>query len=302
MSDTVVHLSLSGRMTFDDDISLAQAAQILAYLTGQPLSAGTQTGFALDVRSDTSLAGDEHSPSRSPEPPSPPAPSPAPTPRELLQVTGAKTNVEKLVAFACYLTRSEAIESFTVNDLRQVFRRAREPLPGNLNRDVDSAIRAGLVIPTETRGEYLLTTRAEEALSAGFTPQGRRSSTARPSAHHSGTGRARSTAKPAELAALDELPDAPEGVPPFHELALKRDKVLWVLAAAKGAGVDGLSNRGIEWLTDRYGDAVQSKHIGVHFDALRNAEQVRRSIQDGRIRITLRGEERLRAQAERRSS
>jgi hypothetical protein len=297
MSDASVHLSLSGRMTFDEDISLAQAAQILAYLTGRPLSAGAPSGFALDVRSDTSVAGDERTPGRSPEPAPSPAPSPAPTPRELLQVTGAKTNVEKIIAFAGYLTRSEAIEAFTVNDLRQVFRRAREPLPGNLNRDVDSAIRAGLVIPTETRGEYLLTARAEEALTGGFPLQGHRSPAARGSAHHPATGRARSAAKPTELAALDELPDAPHGVPPFHDLALKRDKVLWVLAAAKEAGVDGLSNRGIEWLTDQYGDAVQSKHIGVHFDALRKAEQVRRSIQDGAIRITPQGEEHLRAQA-----
>ncbi len=300
MSDAAVHLSLSGRMTFDEDISLAQAAQILAYLTGQPLSPAAPSGFALDVRSDTSLAGEERTPGRPSEPA--PAPSPAPTPRELLQLTGAKTNVEKIVAFAGYLTRSEAIEAFTVNDLRQVFRRAREPLPGNLNRDVDSAIRAGLVIPTETRGEYLLTARAEEALTGGFPQQGRRSPAGRGSAHHAATGRARSAAKPAELAALDELPDAPDGVPPFHDLELKRDKVLWVLAAAKGAGVDGLSNRAIEWLTDQYGDAVQSKHIGVHFDALRKAEQVRRSIQDGTIRITPQGEEHLRSQADRRSS
>ena len=301
MSDASVHLSLSGRMTFDEDISLAQAAQILAYLTGQPLSAPAPSGFALDVRSDTSVAGDDRTPGRSPEPAPSPAPSPAPTPRELLQVTGAKTNVEKIIAFAGYLTRSEAIEAFTVNDLRQVFRRAREPLPGNLNRDVDSAIRAGLVIPTETRGEYLLTARAEEALSGGFPHQGHRSPAVRGAAHHPTTGRARSAAKPTELAALDELPDAPEGVPPFHDLALKRDKVLWVLAAAKEAGVDGLSNRGIEWLTGQYGDAVQSKHIGVHFDALRKAEQVRRSIQDGAIRITPQGEEHLRAQPPRRA-
>jgi hypothetical protein len=300
MSDAPVHLSLSGRMTFDEDISLAQAAQILAYLTGQPLSSSAPSGFALDVRSDTSLAGDERAPGRPAEPA--PVPSPAPTPRELLQVTGAKTNVEKIVAFAGYLTRSEAIEAFTVNDLRQVFRRAREPLPGNLNRDVDSAIRAGLVIPTETRGEYLLTARAEEALSGGFPQQGRRSPGSRPVARHPGSGRGRSPAKPVELATLDELPDAPEGVPPFHELALKRDKVLWVLAAAKGAGVDGLSNRAIEWLTSQYGDPVQSKHIGVHFDALRKAEQVRRSIQDGAIRITPQGEEHLRGAADRRSS
>lgn len=301
MSDAAVHLSLSGRMTFDEDISLAQAAQILAYLTGQPLSAASPSGFALDVRSDTSLAGEERTPGR-PAEPTPPAPSPAPTPRELLQGTGAKTNVEKIVAFAGYLTRSEAIEAFTVNDLRQVFRRAREPLPGNLNRDVDSAIRAGLVIPAETRGEYLLTARAEEALAGGFPQQGRRSPAGRGAAHHATTGRARSAAKPAELAALDELPDAAEGAPPFHDLELKRDKVLWVLAAAKGAGLDGLSNRGIEWLTDQYGDAVQSKHVGVHFDALRKAEQVRRSIQDGTMRITPQGEEHLRSLAERRSS
>src|SRR5437660_9819014 len=40
MSDAGVHLSLSGRMTFDEEITLAQAAQIVAYLAGQPLPGG----------------------------------------------------------------------------------------------------------------------------------------------------------------------------------------------------------------------------------------------------------------------
>ncbi|MDQ1512353.1 MAG: hypothetical protein QOC59_195, partial [Microbacteriaceae bacterium] len=83
----------------------------------------------------------------------------------------------------------------------------------------------------------------------------------------------------------------------FHDLALKRDKVLWVLAAAKGAAVDGLSNQGIEWLTDQYGDGVRSKHVGVHFDALRRAGLVRRSLQDGTIRITPQGEAYLQSQS-----
>ena len=302
MSDAGVHLSLSGRMTFDDEITLAQAAQIIAYLAGQPLPGGAVApGFVLDVRSDTST-GEAPTRDRGPEPPTPPGPSPAPTPRELLQATGAKTNVEKIVAFAGYLSRSEETETFTVNDLRQVFRRAREPLPGNLNRDVDSAIRAGFVIPAEARGEYLLTGRADDALAGGFAPQGRRSPIGRGSAHHPGNGRTRTTAKPPELARLDELPDPPEGVPPFHDVALKRDKVLWVLVAAKATGIDGLSNQGIEWLTDQYGDAVQSKHIGVHFDALRRAGHVRRSIQDQRIRITPQGEQHLSAQVENQQS
>jgi hypothetical protein len=292
MSDASVHLTMSGRMTFEDDITLAQAAQVLAILTGQPPgSVVGQRDGVLDLRSDTSTTpiGSPMAPAPAPAPQQPPSPEPAPSPREILQQTGAKTNAEKIVAFAGYLTRTESTDTFTVQDVRQVFRRAREPLPGNLNRDVDSAIRSGLIIPGDTRGEYQLTARADEVLAAGFTPH---RSPGRSPARRIAT---RAT-PPTELADLEELPAGPEHAPAFHDLPLKRDKVLWVLAAAKGAGVDGLSNQGIEWLTDQYGDGVRSKHVGVHYDALQRAGFVHRSFRDQTIRITPQGEAYLRRQ------
>lgn len=131
------------------------------------------------------------------------------------------------------------------------------------------------------------------ALVAGFAAGPHRSG-GRASTYRAATTR---TGPPAELAALTELPDGPEDAPRFHDLALKRDKVLWVLPAAKGAGIDGLSNQGIEWLTDQYGDGVRSKHIGVHFDALRRAGLVRRSLQDATMGIAPQGEAYLQSQA-----
>jgi hypothetical protein len=300
MSDTSVHLVLSGRMVFEDDISLAQAAHILAYLTGQESPAGVGQEAVLDLRSETTRIVPAQPVSPSPDSPAPaPAPAPAPepppgppaTPRELLQSTGAKTNVEKIVAFAGYLTRNDTAETFTVNDVRQVFRRAREPLPGNLNRDVDSAIRAGFVAPAGAPGEFFLTGQAETALESGFGAVHGRPPRQRSSAHG---GRGRPTPPP-ELESLDELPGVPEGMPAFHEVPLKRDRVLWVLAAAKAAGIDALSNRGVEWLTDRYGDGVLAKHVGVHHDALRRPGYVTRSLRDQRLRITPQGEAYLRS-------
>jgi hypothetical protein len=280
MSDANVHIVLSGRISFEDDITMAQAVQVLAYLNGQGLSPSlAQDGpGVLDLRSDTSTA--------------PSAPSAPPTPRDVLQVTGAKTNVEKIVALAGYFTQAESTSSFTVNDVRQAFRRAREPLPGNLNRDVESAIKAGLLAESETRGEFYLTRHGDEALQTGFAVPGR------PRSARSGSGgRARTASAPPELSALTDLPERMEGTPSFHEVALKRDKVLWVLAAAKAAGIDGLSNRGIEWLTDQYGDGVQAKHVGVNFDALRRLDYVNRSLQDQTMRILPKGEAYLRSLA-----
>jgi hypothetical protein len=144
---------MSGRLSYDDDITIAQAAQIITYLyTGAALSSpvgpppveGSGTGDLASERRRLGL-----------------------TPRDALVSADAQTNPEKIVAFALYVERQGSKDTFTLEDIKPLFRQARESVPGNLSRDLDSAIRSGWVAAASEKGEYYVTDVAVDVLGSG---------------------------------------------------------------------------------------------------------------------------------------
>ncbi|MFI1434884.1 hypothetical protein [Streptomyces lydicus] len=292
-----VHLALSGRVTFEQGISVGQAAQVIGMLQ--------------------STQGRDH-PQLIPEPPALPAP-PAPQlpqaqretvtdegvrrsqplegPRQALDLSGARTYPEKVTALAAYLDQQEEHESFTQSDVRRLFQRARERIPSHFSREFDKAVRAGWIHEGETKGEHYLSEAAKDVVTTGFDDlRGGRGSQRKSSgtaARGSGRRKPRRLTVPDAFAEFDQIPSTIDGITPYHRIKLKRDKLLWTLKLAKELGIDGLQGPEVTWLTDKLGDAIPTRDMNGHFKGLRREAYASQSIGDRAMRITQTGEEYL---------
>jgi hypothetical protein len=89
---------------------------------------------------------------------------------EFLEESGAKKNFEKITALGLYIEDELGAESFSRNDVREAFERAREPMPGNFARDFGNAIEAKWI--AEVRGSkdvFHVTSTGRKAVVAKFS-------------------------------------------------------------------------------------------------------------------------------------
>jgi hypothetical protein len=284
MSDTAVHLQLTGRIAYEDDITIGLATQIIALIHG-----ATHLGM---------------SPSSAPASPTTSAPAEVTSrqrtvanPREALDVCGAKTNAERIVALAAYVLQDGEFETFTLDSIRPLFRRAREVTPKNITRDLDGAIRAGWIGEGDAKNELFLTAKSENVLEIGFDAIRAKRTGATPKARTGAGKKPRTTNKPEVFASIDTFPTTISGLPSYHQVKLKRDKALWAIKLAKDLGVPGLQNKDLVWLSDKLGEGIPSNDVNGHFRGLHRAGHVNRSTIDNVMRITEAGEGYLQAQA-----
>lgn len=270
-----IKIEISGKLSYSDDITLNQAAQIIAFI-----DSSSNVEMVVPAQA-TRLSPATLNASRSRN---------GANPREVLDSTGAKTNPQKIVAFASTVL-DEGKDTFTLEDVKPLFRRAREATPKNISRDLDAAVRSGWVADADEKGEYFLTKKALDALDAGFgTAQGERSSpTARRS---SSSSKPRKTAVeiPDVFKDIDPIPGTIEGIPPYVKLKSDQDRFLWVIKMAKTLGFEGLSNQEIVWVTDHLGSGIPTKQISSKFNNARAQGRVNRSTTTQKIRITPDGE------------
>ena len=279
-----IKLEMSGQLSFSDDITIAQAAAIISFLHSPDSVLGGSS--AIGTRS----------PSVGPVSPSAVSSAGVASPREAIDVTGARTNPEKIVALAAYILQDGELDTFSLDQIRPQFQRAREPMPKNLSRDLDTAIVAGWV-DTGAKGQLYLTSKAAGVLEEGF--EAIRAKRASAGSKARGTGkpsRRLPLQRPGLFDDVDEFPTEIEGVPSYHQIATKRDKVLWASLAAKQAGFELLNHKELSWLTEHFGDTVLVNHIGVNFALLQKAGLMNKTT-DGRMRIKPAGESYLRSLA-----
>jgi hypothetical protein len=278
-------IAIAGKVVYQDEITVAQAARIIAFLNAQEVEA--------PAFSDP-LVG----PSKAEA-----SPTKVGNPRDALEMSGARTNPEKIVALGAYVLQDGG-ETFKAEDVKTLFRRARETAPANFGRDLSAAVAAGWLAEDQP-GEFYTTNRVQGIFKGDFTfPKGRTGSTTRSSANARATSgakpsRARASrasggrAKPESFKDIDEFPMTMDGFPSYARLKSRGDRLLWVLLFAKRHGIAGLAARDVDWLTDHQGEAVQAKHVGVVFDRAKAAGHANRSTNDGTMRITPEGETHL---------
>ena len=279
MDDTVtnpIKITISGKLSYEDNISLNQAAQIIAFI-----DSSSGANFATTPAAATRLAPVQiANPGLT-----------ASTPREALDNAAARTNPEKIVAFAG-LIHAEGKDTFTLEDIKPLFRRAREATPKNLTRDFDVVIRLGWADEGEAKGEYYLTKKAMSTLESGFERERTPRKSSGPSTPKStGTRRPRKAIEvPESFSGIDPIPASLDGVVDYTDLGTQKDRFLWVLKLAKTLGIDGLDNKDVVWLTDHLGAGLPSNNVGKTFSDARAAGNVNKSTQTHKIRITPKGE------------
>jgi hypothetical protein len=271
-----VDISISGKVSYTDIITIAQAAQIIAYLNSDAVSMiepvrGSVLPGSISSSVQTTVSN----------------------PRQALDRSGAKTNPERIVAFALYAMQQSGKEAFTLDEVKPLFRQARERTPGNMSRDLDVAIKAGWVAESDTKGDFYVTGRAHGVLDSGF--EAIRSG-------KTGSGKSRSNAKRPRRASAEvpqpfigvEISSTIDGYPDYHKIKTKTDRFLWAVNAAKLLGVEALTNQEMVWLTDRLGDGIATNDIAGNYRQNFKRGFVNRSTRDSKIRITPRGIEYLR--------
>jgi hypothetical protein len=275
-----IKITLTGKLSYADDITVSQAAQIIDFIDSSaslPSAPGpTSRPGGLGTRRGGAGSSD---------------------PRDALEASGAKTNAERIVAFALHISRETGKHTFKLDEIKPLFQRAREPAPGNISRDLNSAIRSGWVAESDTRGEFYVTDRAADVLETGFDaiPRSRATGTRpRPSGRRprapSGTNGSGSI--PEVFAGIAEFSPTLEGYADYHKVG-KKEKVLWAVNFAKIHDVPGLSAQEVVSLTDQLGDCIPTRDISGYFRRNLKDGYLNRANQDGRMRITPKGQEYL---------
>jgi hypothetical protein len=275
MSEKPITITIKGKVGYEDEITIAQAAQIIAFLNAEEgdsslspdLGAGLGDASRTDIAKKTGKA--------------------VGSAREALDLSGAKTNPEKIVALGQYVLQDGG-ETFKVEDVKAQFRRARESAPGNFSRDLAVAVREGWIAEGDG-DEYYVTNKIQGIFNGDFKfPKGT----------SGGGGRSRvatktttkSKAKPEVFTDIDEFPTRMDGVPAYSQMKSYKDRLLWALHLAKSHGIRGLANKDLSWLTDHLGAGVPSGNIAAAFSSGKSAGYMNRSTVDQTIRITEDGE------------
>lgn len=271
MSDKPITISIKGKVGYEDEITVAQAARIITFLNAEEegdASLGPDPGQGLGE------PGAPHS--------GKPGNSVA-SAREALDLSGAKTNPEKIVALGQYVLQDGG-DTFKVEDVKAQFRRARESAPGNFSRDLGSALREGWLAEGDG-GEYYVTNKIKGIFEGDFKF---------PKSTSSGSGRGRAAtkaakAKPEVFAGIDEFPTRMGGLASYSKMKSDKDRLLWALHFAKDRGIKGLVNKDLAWLTDHLGAGVPSGHISAAARSAKSAGYLNRSTVDQTLRITEEG-------------
>lgn len=270
------------RLSYSGDITVVQAAQIVSYLhTGIALASPVSpppavAGFDGPAESERRRTGL--------------------TPRNALEAAGAKTNPEKIVAFALYVEQQGSKDTFTIEDIKPLFRQARESVPGNLSRDLDAAIRSSWIAAAEDKGEYYVTEVAAGVLDSGFDSiRGRGEATTKTVKATKATSsrRPRRTAIPMPEAfkGIEDL-SILDGYIGYHKVGTVTDRYLWAINAAKVWGVEAVSPTEIAWLTDQLGAGIRQNDLTGYYIRQQKKGYVNKNT-EGKVRVTPRGTEYL---------
>ncbi len=273
MSDNPVKITIKGKVNYEDEITVTQAAQIITFLNateGVASMGATTPDFPLATQGGAGGSATDQVSEKA-----------VGSAREALDLSNAKTNPEKIVALGEYVLQDGG-QTFKVEDVKAAFRRARETVPGNLSRDLSLAVQAGWIAEAD-RGEYYVTNKIQGIFDGDFKfPKA--GNGVRP------RGAAKSTKgkveKPAVFVNIDEFPSQMTGFPAYGKMKSNRDKILWALQFVSTNGVRGLSNKDIEWVTNEIGTGVPNKQITAAFTSGKSAGYMSRSTQDRTIRIT----------------
>lgn len=279
MTETAIQLAITGRLSYSDEISITQATRIIAYLNSQG------SGVADELHLEDAPSGNQ-SERRSHKK--------VENPREALQESGASTNAEKIVTLAAYSLLDSDFETFKVEDVKSMFRRARETPPANFGRDLGTAVGAGWIFEADdVPGEYYLNSKVDSIFDGDFVfPKSSNGATGRQrSGSKRGPSKSKSrTAKPETLSDVDEFHPNLHGYPSYSILKSEKDRLLWIINyMSEKYDRKGLNNKEIAWISDHIGIGIPTDNISGAFRSAKRPGYAVRSTRDQTIKITSEG-------------
>ena len=227
-------------LSFEKEVEMHRAGQIIAFLSSDVVPEVS----VIQPHSAPSLLGVSESPRKSP--------------RQSLNDSDAKTNVEKIVVLGNHFCTQRELDSFSPKDVQGEFKRAGEALPKNMTRDFNTAIAQGYILEND-EGEYSLTDLGLEVIGTGFTSKQRTMRTS-PGKKRRGSGKTgRGPAVREEVLNLELTPQL-DGYPDYWTYTIKGSRILWLLAYAAEHGItDGLSSGEVEYLASKLKDQITSQ-------------------------------------------
>lgn len=267
MADNKTTLILRGKIGYEDEITAAQAAQIIAFLNseeGDSPSLGESVLAPKPPVRDSSKKAVENA-------------------RDAIVRTGAKTNPEKIVALAAYVLQDGG-DTVKADAIKSQFQRARETTPAKFARDLSIAITSGWIAEGDG-GELYLTKNVEGIFEEGFVfPKS-------PSAGRSRSTKKTSTksVKPETLADIDEFEAVMTGYPPYAKLKYEKDRLLWIVVYMRDKhGRKTVATKEIAWISDHIGTGIPNANIAGAFNSAKTSGYATRSTMpgDNSIKVT----------------
>jgi hypothetical protein len=260
MADTTTTLILKGKIGYEEEITAAQAAQIIAFLNaeeGETPALGERVLAPRRPGREASTKLVENA-------------------RDAILRCGAKTNPEKIVALAAYVLQDGG-DTVKADAIKSQFQRARETTPAKFARDLSTAIAAGWISEGEG-GELYLTNKVSEIFEEGFVfPKAAASGRSR-----SGKKASTKSAKPDTLADIDEFHAVMDGYPPYAKMKSEKDRLLWVVTYMRDKHArKTVANREIAWISDHIGTGIPSAHIAGAFNSAKSSGYATRSTMPG---------------------
>lgn len=265
-------LILTGEVSFKQNVTKSQAGQIIAFLGAQH-----QTESIYSHHTTTATLNQTTALSQRFE-----------TPRAAIEETAAKTNPEKIVALAAYVLQEGSRDTFSIEDIKPLFKRAGEITPKNFGRDLIGATKAGYIDESGQRGEYYITKKAINVIENGFESKTNSSKQHKRTTRRSSKLNVQNISD--EVRSIEITTVIPE-YPGFYELKTKSDKFLWVLILAKKSNVTSLTSSEIAYISDAIGEGIPSNDVNSYFRLNQKKNFVNKTLQDKKIRINPSGED-----------
>lgn len=97
--------------------------------------------------------------------------------KEFMLTKKPKGNVQKTLVIGYYLEHFDSMDRFNARDLAGGFRSAKEPLPKNINDNVNSNIENGHMMPAKEKKDkfkaWVLTNTGEKFVDGGLKTEGK---------------------------------------------------------------------------------------------------------------------------------
>jgi len=276
MTQSPTNIKITGKVNYEDEITVGQAAKIIHYLNSE-------------ADDDLGGSGPDDAP---PDPKEKRRTKKVETPRDALDLSGASTNPEKIVALGAFVVMDSEVETFKVEDVKSQFRRARVTPPANFARDLGVAISSGWIFEADDApGEYYLNSKIDSIFDGDFVfPKSsggavrRQRGAAKKSSPKTKSIRA---AKPETLADVDEFYSTLDGYPGYSKMKTEKDRLLWVVNYMREKhDRKGLANKEIAWISDHIGTGIPSDNVAGAFNSAKGPGYATRSTMDNTIRIT----------------